>query len=273
MSALSPLGRAGQRLALALLLVWLVLPLVPLAIWSFARGWFFPDLLPAQWSAQSWRYALSDASGVLGSLRLTLGIALLVTALSALIGVPAGRALGLHDFRGKRVVELIILAPMIVPGIAVAMGLHAVFIGLGLTNSVAGVVLVHLVPTLPYMVLVMAGVFANFDPDFEEQARTLGASKLRVFWHVTLPAILPGLMVASLFTFLVSWSQYILTLLIGGGRVVTLPLLLFNFAAAGRNDLAGAIGMIYILPGVLILLLTARRLTGRNAAFKGLERP
>ena len=80
-----------------------------------------------------------------------------------------------------------ILAPVIVPGIAVALGLHSVFIQLGLTNTLAGVMLVHLVPTLPYMTLVMAGIFANYDPAFEQQARSLGASPLQTFRHVTLP--------------------------------------------------------------------------------------
>lgn len=268
-----PFALRGFRLLTgAVLIVWLVLPLVPLAIWSFARGWRFPDLLPREWSLKAWSYALSDTSGVLDSLGLTIGIALGVTLLSILVGVPAGRALGMHRFRGKQVVELIILAPTIVPGIAVALGIHSVFIGLGLTNTVAGVMLVHLVPTLPYMVLVMAGIFANYDPAFEAQARSLGAGPLQTFWHVTLPAILPGIIVGGMFAFLVSWSQYILTLLIGGGRVVTLPLLLFNFATSGRNDIAGAIGMIYILPGVLILLVAARHLSGRSGAVGGFGR-
>jgi putative spermidine/putrescine transport system permease protein len=140
-----------------------------------------------------------------------------------------------------------------------------VFIGLGLTNTVTGVVLVHLIPALPYMILVMAGIFANLDPDFERQAQSLGAGRCQAFRHVTLPAILPGLVVGALFTFLVSWSQYILTLTIGGGRVVTLPLLLFNFAATGRNDITGAISLIAILPGALILIVTARYLTGQGA--------
>ncbi|MGB8813382.1 MAG: ABC transporter permease [Paracoccaceae bacterium] len=257
-----------RGLGLTLLIIWLLAPLIPLAIWSFSAAWFFPDLLPAEWSLQGWRYAMSDASGVIDSLWLTLGIAALTSGLSALIGVPAGRALGMHQFRGKQLVELIVLAPLIVPGIAVAMGLHSVFIGLGLNNTVAGVVLVHLVPTLPYMVLMMAAVFANFDVGFEDQARSLGASPLRVFWHITLPAILPGLVVGALFAFLVSWSQYLLTLLVGGGRIVTMPLLLFNFVAAGRNDLAGAIGMIYILPGVIVLALTARHLAGNTALIR-----
>ncbi len=262
-----------RRLPLTLLVIWLVLPLIPLAIWSFARGWFFPDLLPAEWSTTPWRYALSTQSGVLPSLWLSVQISGAATLLALLIGLPAGRALGLYRFRGKQVVELIILAPIIVPGIAVAMGLHTVFITLGLTNSFWGVVIVHLVPTLPYMILILSGVFANFDTAFEDQARSLGAGPFAVFWHITLPAILPGLITGALFAFLVSWSQYILTLIIGGGRIVTLPLLLFNFVAAGRNDLAGAIAMIYILPGALILIVTARYLTGQSAASLAMGKP
>lgn len=253
----------------AFLITWLVLPLIPLAMWSFAHGWFYPNLLPNQWSLKAWEYALSDTAGVVDSLLLTVWISLAATVLSIIIGVPAGRALGMYKFRGKGFVELLILAPMIVPGIAVVLGIHSVFISMGLNNTVGGVILVHLIPTLPYMILVMSGIFANYDAAFEAQARTLGASAFKTFWYVTLPSIMPGIIVGGLFAFLVSWSQYILTLLIGGGRVVTLPLLLFNFATSGRNDITGAIGIIYIVPGIIILLLTARHLSGRSGAVGG----
>jgi putative spermidine/putrescine transport system permease protein len=264
--------RALHRLALLTLMVWLILPLIPLAIWSFAKGWRFPDLLPQVWSTQAWHTALSARTGVLESLWVTGAIAALTTILAVVIGVPAGRALGQHQFRGKGAVQALILAPLIVPGIAVALGLHAVFLRLGLTNSFAGVVLVHLIPTLPYMIIIMTGIFTIHDPAFEAQARSLGASPWQSFRHIILPAILPGMIVGGLFCFLVSWSQYILTLLIGGGRVQTLPLVLFSFATSGRNDLTGAISMIYILPGLLILILTARHLTGTHPALAGLGR-
>jgi len=263
------LGSSFRFLTGALLITWLVLPLVPLAIWSFAKGWFYPSLLPKVWSLRAWEYTFSETSGVLDSLWLTVGISLAATVLSVLVGVPAGRALGMYQFKGKSFIEMLILAPMIVPGIAVVLGIHSIFISMGLTNSVPGVILVHLIPTIPYMVLVMAGIFSNYDPAFELQARSLGASPLKTFWYVTFPAIMPGIIVGGLFAFLVSWSQYILTLLIGGGRVVTLPLLLFNFATSGRNDITGAIGMIYILPGVIILILTAKHLSGRSGAVGG----
>lgn len=259
---------AAFALALAL-----VLPILPLLVWSFAHGWRFPDLLPQDWSLKAWSFALSARSEVLESLFITSFIALVTTLLAALIGVPAARALALYRFRGKTFVTLLLLAPTVLPGIAIAFGLHGVFLRAGLAGTLTGVILAHLIPTLPYMTLVMAAVFSRFDPDFEAQARSLGATPWQCFRHVTLPAILPGLLTAALFSFLVSWSQYLLTLAIGGGRVQTLPLLLFSFASAGRNDIAGAVALIYILPGLLVLILTARSVTGRGAALAGGLRP
>jgi putative spermidine/putrescine transport system permease protein len=262
--------RNGLRTLAALALAgWLVLPFLPLVIWSVAHGWRFPDLLPQTYSTRAWSFALSDSAGVLHSFGLTTFIAATSTLLAALIGVPAGRALGLYQFRGKGLVMLLLLAPAILPGLAVVFGLHGILLRLGLAGTVTGVILAHLVPVLPYMTLVMAAVFARFDPAFEAQARSLGASPFQTFRAVTLPAILPGLMTGALFAFLVSWSQYLLTLAIGGGRVQTLPLLLYSFATTGRNDVTAAIALLYILPGVLILVLTARRVTGRGAALAG----
>lgn len=251
----------------------LLLPVLPLIIWSFAHGWRFPDLLPQAWTLRPWTYALSPGSGVLQSFAVTTFIATATTLLAALIGVPAGRALGLHRFRGKALVTLLLLAPALLPGLAVVFGLHGLFLRLGLTGTIPGVILAHLIPVLPYMTLIMAAVFARFDPAFEAQARTLGASPLQTFRAVTLPAILPGLLTGALFAFLVSWSQYLLTLAIGGGRVQTLPLLLFSFASAGRNDMTSAIAILYILPGLLVLGLTAHHITGRNATLADGLRP
>jgi putative spermidine/putrescine transport system permease protein len=262
------------RLLVAVALAgFLILPILPLAIWSFAHGWRFPDLLPQTWSLKAWSIAISSQSGVLQSFAVTTGIALATTLLAALVGVPAGRALGLYQFRLKGLVTLLLLAPAFLPGIAIVFGLHGVFLRLGLVGTVPGVILAHLIPVLPYMVLVMAAVFSRFDPEFEAQARSLGASPLQTFRTVTLPAILPGLTTAALFAFLVSWSQYLLTLAIGSGRVQTLPLLLFSFSSAGRNDITGAIALLYIVPGLLILLLTARQITGRGAALAQGLRP
>lgn len=258
-------GAYWRWLGIALLMLWLVAPMVPLFIWSFAHRWFFPNLTPATYSWRAWNYVFSDTAGIMDALVTTSYIAIVVTFLSILVGVPAGRALGLHRFRGKRIVELLILSPTIIPTFTVILGIHVVFIRIGLANTVPGVILIHIIPGLPYMTLVMAGVFANYNPQFEEQARSLGAGPVATIWYVMIPSVLPGVIVGGLFTFLISWAQYITTLIIGGGRVQTLPLKLFGFVSSADNAVAGALSVVFIAPGVVILLLTSRYLTGRSA--------
>ena len=93
------------------------------------------------------------------------------------------------------------------------------FIRYGLADTATGVVLVQLMPTVPYAATVLAAAFANLDTDYERQARALGAGPVRVLLFVTLPLLRPALLLAALFAFLISWSEYVLTLLIGGGQV------------------------------------------------------
>jgi putative spermidine/putrescine transport system permease protein len=194
-----------------------------------------------------------------------------VAVIAAAIGLSGGRALGLYRFRGKRGVELFLLAPVIVPSIAVAMGIQIIFIRAGIAGGIPGVVLVHLIPTIPYVVLVMGAVFSNYDTSYEDQARVLGANPLRVFIHVTLPAVLPGLVVAAFFAFLISWSEYITTVLIGQGRVQTLPMLLFAFIRSDPS-LAAALSLFFIAPAIVLMILTSRYLSGDQSAVGGIGR-
>lgn len=254
-----------RAVALGLLVAALLLPLLPLALWSIARNWTFPHVLPQGLSTGAWRALAAESGALAEALTTTLVVAVGTTLLALLVGLPAGRALGLHRFRGRGLVEVLLMAPLLVPGIAVAMGLHGLLIGAGLASTPLGVMLAHLVPALPYVVLVGAAAFANFDRRLEDQARSLGATPWQVAWHVTLPAVLPGVVLAALLAFLVSWSQYVLTLLVGGGRVVTLPLLLFSFVSAGRHDMTGALALVYVLPAVVAMIFVAGRLTGRAA--------
>ncbi len=264
--------RLVRIFALISIIIGVLLPILPQAIWSFAFGWFFPNLLPQQWSLQAWRYLASPSSRVGEALLTSTLLALAVVLVSVLIGLPAGRALGLHEFRGKQWVNALMTAPLFVPTLVVMMGIHILFIRYGLADSFIGVVLIHLVPALPYFVLVISSVFANYATELEDTARTLGAGPLRTFRHVTLPTIFPGLLVAMLFTFLVSWSQYITTLLIGGGRVVTLPMVLFPFISAANHANAAAVSLVFIMPALLILLLTSRTLSTGGDAVSGLGR-
>ncbi len=259
-------------LLLCVLVLSTAAPFVAFMLNAFSFRWFYPQLLPLEWSLRSWNRLFSSRSGLAQSLGLSLGIAFFVTFLSLAIGLPASRALGMRSFKGKRLVEFLVLAPVMVPSLSIGMGLAVLFIRLGLAGSWFGVALVHLVPVLPYVILTLSGTFKNYDDSLEAQARTLGAGPVRVFLEITVPSIFPGLVVAGLFAFLVSFSQYTLTMLIGGGRIVTLPVLLFSSLPGGDNPVIASLSLVFVLPSILILLLTSRYLSGKSTAMQGLGR-
>lgn len=263
--------RPRDVVGVAIVVLALAIPLVPVLLWSVSGGWFFPHLLPTKFGTRAWQYVLSPETGVLAAFLTSVTISSTVAVIAGLIGLSAGRALGLHRFRGKRLVYFLMLAPEIIPPLTVAMGNQVAFIKLGLADTLLGVVLVQLVPTIPYVTLVMSAVYSNYDVNFEDQARVLGASPLRAFWHVTLPAVFPGLVVAVLFAFLISWSEYVMTLLIGGGVVQTLPLVLFSFAGTDLG-IASAMCVLCVVPAILILVASSRYLSGDRATLGGFGR-
>ncbi len=252
------LRRAALATAGGLTAALAIVPVLLLGVWSFARAWYWPSLGPRQWSLRAWRYVLAPSSEIFESLLLSLGIALAVSLLAVLVSLPAARALALFEFPGKKAVLFLLLLPVLAPPLAAAMGLHSLFLRYGLADTVAGVILVHLVPAAPYATLMLMGNFAAFDTDWEAQARTLGASRLAVWRYVTLPAIAPGLAVAAAFAFLVSWGQYLTTLFIGGGRVMTLPLSLVVFQRSGDEALAAAVSVVFLVPAVGVFTVVAR---------------
>lgn len=255
--------------AISLMVIILLLPFIALLPWAFSKSWYFPDLIPEHFSLRGWRAVLAPRSRLIEGLLNSTLIAGVVALVSTAIGLFTGRALGVHKFRGKRTIELLLLAPVIFPTIAVAMGIQVTFIRLGLANTLPGVMLVHLVPTIPYVSLVMGGVFANYDVQFEDQARVLGSGPFRTLFRITVPMVKSGLIVAGLFAFILSWSEFMLTQLIGGGSVITLPLLLFTFV---RSDIqmAATLAIIYLIPAIVVLGLTARYMTEESSAVGGI---
>lgn len=263
-------SNAGLLLVTALV----ALPFVPLFVWAFAGEWRFPDLVPAEWSLRGVQHLAEPDGRVLAATLNSLLIGVSVALASVVVGLPAGMALGGYEWRFKGLVIFFILLPILVPPLASTMGVHLTFIRLGLADTMLGVFLVHLVPTVPYTAIILTSIFAERTGDLEEAARTLGANPWQAFWYITLPEAAPGVAVAGLFAFLISWGQYILTLLIGGGNVVTLPMLLFSAASGNDPVITSALAIVFALPAVLALIVAIRYLkpseTDEGRGFVGL---
>ncbi len=244
-----PWGRAGA----ALVLLWLAAPLVPLLLWAFATRWTVPAAWPQDWGLRGWDEAAAAGLPAAAVRSLVLGV--LVAAVATPLGMMAGRALGWREVRRPGVVALVLLAPVVLPPFAVSMGLDVIVLRLGVPDVVA-VLLVLSVFALPYTSYTMRAAYRTVDAELEEQARVLGASARQARWRATLPAVRSGIVVSAGLAFLVGWGDYVVTLLIGGGQLLTVPVLIGSTAAGtGREATVAALSLASVLPPVAALLL------------------
>ena len=245
--------RSLGRWAAGLSIGWLTFPLAPLALWAFASRWSAAAALPEQWGLSAWTSALG--SGAVPAAGRSMALGLLVAAVATPLGAMAGRALGWGESRRPRLSAAILLAPVMLPPFAVSMGLDVVILRLGIPDLLA-VLLVLSVFALPYTAYTMRAAYRGVDVGLEEQARLLGATPRTARRRATLPAVRSGLLVSAGLAFLVGWSDYVVTLLIGGGQLVTVPILLGSTAAGtGREATVAVLSLVTVVPPLLVLFL------------------
>ena len=256
--------RAGSALGWIVLGGLAVLPLVVIGIQAVATRWFYPDLVPHEWTLSAVR-GLTSQDTIRSAAVESLVVSLTATLASVLLAIPAARSLALGRLRHARVVGLGFLLPTVIPPVALAMGLNVALLKADLAGTRAAVIFAHLVATLPYAVLVLTAALARYDVAYERQAAVLGAGVGRILGRVFLPLALPAIMVCAALAFTVSWSQYLLTLLPGGGRVITLPVLLLAASDGGNPTAAAALALAAAVPPAIAILLVVRRLDALGA--------
>lgn len=243
--------RAARTALVVLALLWLAIPLFPVVVWSGADRWSFPDVLPQEWGLRGWREASS--AGLTGAILTSLLLGAAVAVAATPLGVMIGRALGWRLLVRPRLAVGVLLLPLALPPFAVSMGLDIILIRLGVPALVAVFVLL-VVMAMPYTAYTCAVGFARTSPALGEQARALGATPGQARRRVILPAVRRSILVASMLAFLVGWSDYVVTLLVGGGTLVTAPLLLGSAASGSGNEATvAALALATLVPPVLLV--------------------
>jgi putative spermidine/putrescine transport system permease protein len=267
------LDRAWRGLLLGIMTLFVVnvaLMIAAVATSSFARRWlgtWFPEGWTTNWYVAAWK------EFQLGSvLWVTVEVVFAVVFLSLLIGVPAAYTLARRNFLGKRFLMLLFLVPPITYGIPLATVLYKA----QLAGTINGVILANLIPAAPFVILVMTPFIEQIDPNLESAARVFGAGTARMFWHVLVPLLAPGILAASLLILVRTIALFELTFLTAGPDSQTLVVALYYavFAAGVRAPQSvDAMAMIYMLVTLVWLLIALRFVNPTQLVSRVKEQP
>jgi spermidine/putrescine transport system permease protein len=252
--------KRGLALYASIVYFFLYAPLAVLAIFSFNSSKI------AVWHGLSWKWygGVFRNEGLLDGAINSLIIAISATIASTVIGTLAGYALW------KRRMPLLtnalflsLLTPEIVTGVSLLAFFEWTFRFLHVQLGLHTVILAHISFSLAYVVIVILARLRTLDPALEEAALDLGANEWQVFWRITVPMLLPGIIAAALLCFTVSFDDYVITSLVAGVNSETLPMMIYAMARRGVSPEVNALSVM-ITVGLGVLILLAGRLEQRR---------
>jgi putative spermidine/putrescine transport system permease protein len=244
---------------IAFFLVNVGLLILAVATNSVATRWlgtWLPEAYTTAWYVSAWKeFQLSHV------LVVTVVVVFSVVFLSLLIGVPAAYTLARKDFRGKKLLTLLFLLPLMVPPITYGIPLATVMYQLHLAGTLPGVIIANMIPALPFVILVMTPFVEQVDTNIESAARVFGANTRQMFLYTLVPLLAPGVLAAGLLVLVRTVAMFELTFLVAGPDTQTLVVALYYavFAAGVRaGQSVDAMAMIYMAITVLWLLIALR---------------
>ncbi len=250
-------ARAGL---VALAVSWVSIPLAIAFVYAFSDPDHYYDpgrVLPTKFTLDHVRqlFAIGAGEAVVNSVV----VAVITVALSFLIGLPAGYAIARFPFPGRDTVKLALVAMRMFPIIVIGVPLAALYIRIGLSDTLIGVALAHTSMALPFVVLITSSIFAAIPRDLEEAGLVFGLDGKGVFLRITLPMALPGLAAAAMFAFLLSWNEvFVASVLTLTNR--TLPAFILVQSEAASDLIRFAAVTIIVAPALVFVALARRYL-------------
>jgi putative spermidine/putrescine transport system permease protein len=242
--------------------VFLIAPMAIIVPMSFSSAVSFEFPPPGYWTGYYTQYFASQSW--LQATANSFLIATAVTGFTLLLALPAAFGFVRYRFRGKGMLNLLMMLPIIVPAVVSALGYYS-FLSLGrLVGTHAGMIIAHSVLSVPVAFLVIAAALKGFDRNLERAAMSAGAGPLRTLLWVTLPVLRPGILVGALFAFLHSFNEAVVALFIGGRDAATLPKKMFESIRLESDPVIAVVSTLLtgaVLVGVLASLSFRQRST------------
>jgi len=256
------LGRLTFEAGVVGAFVFMVLP-IALVLWlSFFKNEILS--LPPEGYSLRWYSEMLAQRQFISGFWTSLDVALLATACGLLVTLPASFALTRTQFRGREAALQLLMSPLIVPAIVIGASLYMSFVelevltGIPLVGSVWGLAVGHILITIPWSIRLVTANLVGVDRSVEEAALSLGASPLVAALKVTLPLIWPGIVAAALFSFVVSFGNLEISLLLVTPGQTTLPIAILQYLQWKIDPTIAAVSAIQIAVIGTGLLITDR---------------
>lgn len=236
-------------------IIFFVGPTAVLVISLFAPGWAWPDIIPEQFSTKAINAVWQHKNPILLNLGVSVLYSLTTTFCTLVLCLLPAYHFARIDFKGKNMLQGILLTPALVPAMTFSMGIHHVFIRLSLADTFAGVVLILTIFSYPFMLRSLISGFEAYSEEYDLCAKNLGASLWMRIRYVTFPLLLPSIIAGGSVVFLVAFSDYYLVFLIGGGVVPSFTGYLFPFITGPDRAMASALTLIFLVVPILLFVL------------------
>ncbi|MEM1150938.1 MAG: ABC transporter permease [Pseudomonadota bacterium] len=248
----------GDRLWLygvaVVVMLLLVIPTFIVIPMSFSASQYL-EFPPSSWSLR-WYGEYVGSTKWMRATVTSFQVGLLTMLVATPLGVTAAYALFVSGHKATRALFMLLITPMIVPVILIAIGTFYAYGRVGLNNTITGLVLAHTALAIPLVMIVITAALRSYDLNQELVARSLGASRIKAFFSVTLPQIKFSVMSAALLSFLTSFDEVIIAIFVSGGSNATLTKHMFSALRDYIDPTIAAISTIMVLISSLLLLLT-----------------
>lgn len=253
------LRRWSLGVYVAIVFAFLMLPVVVVVLASFTTTSYLT--VPPKGFTLKWFYAVLEDPEYIAAFRTSMVLALASTAGALIIGCPAAWALSRRVVPGAAFISTMLMAPLAFPGVVIGIALLQYYSLVGIRGSFAGLLLAHLVITVPYTVRSILATLSGIDPELESAAMTLGANRWTTFRHVTLPLIRPGMAAGGVFAFITSFDNVPVSIFLLGIDRSTLPVKIFTAIDYGVDPSVAALSTL-LIAGTAIFLVLAEKWIG-----------
>jgi len=237
------------------MLAFLYLPIVVMVLMAFNRSSLYT--LPIEWDLIWFRSLLHNQRLLQAGLNSVL-LATATMVVSTFLGTLAALAFHRYEFRGKALLQALLLPPIAIPWLILGTAMLIFFFWVGIGRGLHAMLLGHVALSLPYVVMVVGARLKGFDRTLEEAAYSLGANPWQTFLRVTVPVILPGVVAAGLFAFTVSFDMFVVSYFLAAPGVATLPVEIYTAIRTGLTPEINALSTIIIVVSMGLMLAVAR---------------